>query len=60
LSVNIKKIKKIAAKKTIIQAKKELLNLKKKKIKIDPKEFEDYVKSLYKKNLEEVMKENKK
>ena len=53
------KIKKKAAKKTVKQAKKTLFNLKQKGEKIDRARFEEYVKNLYKKNLDTMLKENK-
>lgn len=52
---DIKKIKKMAAKKTVKEAKQKLLNLKKKGKKLDEEKFEEYVKNLYKKNLEEML-----
>jgi len=57
LATNMKKIKKKAAKKTIKDAKKKLFSLKQKGEKIDRKEFEEYVKTLYKKNLDILLKE---
>jgi len=59
LAVNIKKIKKAAAKKTIKEAKQELFKMKEKKIKVDPESFEEYVKILYEKNFDKIVKESK-
>jgi len=55
LARNIKKIKKMAAKKTVKQAKQELFNLKKEGKKLNREKFEEYVKNLYKKNLENML-----
>lgn len=57
MAVNIKKIRKMAAKETIKKAKEELFKMKKQKIKVNPEEFEEYVKVLYEKNFYRLKKE---
>ena len=49
----------MAAKETIKEAKKELFNMKEKKIKVNPREFEEYVRILYEKNFARLTKELK-
>lgn len=56
MSTNINKIRKIAAKETIKQAKQELLKMKKRKEKVNPKEFEEYIKVIYNKNFNNIKK----
>lgn len=59
MSIDIKKIKNLAAKDTVKEAKKELANLKKKKEKINPDKFEEFVKMLYEEKLNEYRKRYK-
>lgn len=56
MSININKIRKIAAKETIKQAKKEIIRIKERKEKINPKEFEEYIKFVYRENLNKLKK----
>ncbi len=56
MPTNINKLRKIAAKETIKQAKKEIIKMKKRKEKINPKEFEEYIKFIYRENLNKLKK----
>jgi len=56
LAININKIRKTAAKETIKQAKKEIIKMKERKEKINPKEFEEYVKIIYRENFNKLKK----
>ncbi len=59
MAININKIRKIAAKETIKQAKKEIIKMKERKEKINPIEFEEYIKIIYRENFNKLKKKAK-